>query len=136
MELEGDNIPYVIGAFGTVTKGLLKGPGRFRSWWPSGDHPKNSIIENGQNTEKGPGDLRRLAVTQIPVKDHQLMLMWKTPMNNNNISGELENYVRQNSQAETLSKINTWLNHSLDIPGPFSSGPEMNLNKWNKGKEI
>ena len=64
-------IPIVIGAFGTVTKG----PGRFRSWRPSGDHPNNSIIENGQNTEKSPRDLRRLAVTQSPVKDHQLTLM-------------------------------------------------------------
>ena len=64
-------IPIVIGAFGTVTKG----PGRFGSWRPSGDHPNNSIIENGQNTEKGPGDLRRLAVIQSPVKDHQLSLM-------------------------------------------------------------
>ena len=35
----------------------------------------NSIIENGQNTEKSPRDLRRLAVTQSPVKDHQLTLM-------------------------------------------------------------
>ena len=25
-------IPFVIGAFGTVTKELLKGPGRFGSW--------------------------------------------------------------------------------------------------------
>ena len=47
-------IPIMIGAFGTVTKGLLK------------DH----IIENGQNTEKSPGDLRRLAVIQSPVKNH------------------------------------------------------------------
>ena len=43
----------------------------------SGVHPNDSIIENGQNIEKNPGDVRRLAVTQIPVKDHQLMLMWK-----------------------------------------------------------
>ena len=28
--------------------------------------------------EKSPGDLRRLAVTQIPVKDHQLTPIWKT----------------------------------------------------------
>ena len=53
-------IPIVIGAFGTVTKGLLKGPGRFGSWRLSGDHPNNSIIENCQNTEKSPGDLGRL----------------------------------------------------------------------------
>ena len=37
----------------------------------SGDHPNYNIIENGQNTEKSPGDLRRLAVTQTPVKNHQ-----------------------------------------------------------------
>ena len=63
-------ISVVIGALGTVTKGLLKGledlevGGRVEI-----------IIENGQNTEESPGDLRRLAVTQSPVKDHQLTLM-------------------------------------------------------------
>ena len=41
----------------------------------SGNHPNYGTIENGQNTEKSPGDLRRLAVTQSPVKDHQLKLM-------------------------------------------------------------
>ena len=50
----------------------IQGPGRFGSWRPSGDHPNNSIIENGQNTKKSPGDLRRLPVTQSPMKDHQL----------------------------------------------------------------
>ena len=35
---------------------IIKGPGRFGSWWASGDHPNNSISENGQNTEKSPGD--------------------------------------------------------------------------------
>ena len=50
----------VIGAFGKVIKGLLKDleVGELR-----GDHPNYSIIENGQNTEKSPGHLRRLAVT-------------------------------------------------------------------------
>ena len=65
-------IPIVIGVFGTVTKELLKGLG---SWRTSGDHPNYYIIENGQNTEKNPGDLRTLAVTQTSVKDHQLMLL-------------------------------------------------------------
>ena len=41
----------------------------------SGDHPNYYIIENGQSTEKSHEDLRRLAVTQTPVKDHQLTLM-------------------------------------------------------------
>ena len=39
----------------------------------SGDHPNYYIIENAQNTEKSPGHLKRLAVPQIPLKDHQLM---------------------------------------------------------------
>ena len=31
-------------------------------------------IENDHNAEKSPGDLRRLAVTETPVKNHQLMM--------------------------------------------------------------
>ena len=61
-------IPIVVGAFGTVTKGLLK----------SGDDQNDCIIEKGQNTEKSPGDLRGIAVIQTPVKNHQQTLMWKT----------------------------------------------------------
>ena len=60
-------IPIVIGAFGTVTKRT----GGLGSWWTSKDHPNYSITENSQNTEKSPGDLRRLAVTKTPVEDHQ-----------------------------------------------------------------
>ena len=51
---------------------------------PSGDYPNYSIIEIGQNTEKSPGDLKRLSVTQTPVKDHQLTLYWKTIKRENN----------------------------------------------------
>ena len=36
-----------------------------------------TITKMGQNSEKSTGDLRRLAVTQTPVKDHQLDLVWK-----------------------------------------------------------
>ena len=51
--------------------------GRFGNKRKSGDNPDDSITKIGQNAEKSPGDLRRLAVTQTPVKDHQLMLAWK-----------------------------------------------------------
>ena len=57
---------------------IIKGTGGLGNKRTSGDHPNDSIIENGQNTEKSPVDLRKLAVTQTPVKDHQLTLMWKT----------------------------------------------------------
>ena len=37
----------------------------------SGDHSNYSIIEIGQNTEKSPGELRRPAVTQSPVRNYR-----------------------------------------------------------------
>ena len=70
-------VPIVIGAFGTITKGLLKSledlevGGRVETI-------QMTALENGQNNEKSPGDVRRLAVTQAPVKNHQLILMSKT----------------------------------------------------------
>ena len=72
--MKGAIISIVIGAFGTVTKGLLNVLEDL-IWRTSGDNQSYSIVENGQNTEKSPGDLRRLAVTQTPVKDHQLTLV-------------------------------------------------------------
>ena len=39
------------------------------------DCPNYSIVEIGQNTEKSPEDLRRLAVSQNPVENYQLTLM-------------------------------------------------------------
>ena len=40
-----------------------------------GDYSNYSFVLIDQNAEKNPGDLRRLAVTQTPVKDHQLTLV-------------------------------------------------------------
>ena len=65
-------ITIIIDAFCTVTKVLLKG---LEDLEVGEDHPNYNIIENDQNTEKSPGDLMRLAVTQTSVKDHQLKLM-------------------------------------------------------------
>ena len=43
----------------------------------SGDHPNYSIVKICQTTKSSPGDLR-LAVTQTPMENHQLTLVWKT----------------------------------------------------------
>ena len=53
-------IPIVIGALGTIPKGLVKGLEELEI---GGDHPNYSIVVVGQKTEKSPGDLRRLAVS-------------------------------------------------------------------------
>ena len=37
------------------------------------DYPDYSIVEISQNTKKSPGDRKRLAFTQTPAKDYQLM---------------------------------------------------------------
>ena len=65
----------IIGAFGTVSEGLYTGTGRLGNKRTNGDHPNCSIIKIGQNTEKSPGDLRRLAVTQSLVRNYRQMLV-------------------------------------------------------------
>ena len=54
-----------------------KGTGGLETKRSSGDHPKYCIVEIGQNTKKSPGDLIRLAVTQTPVENYKLTLVWK-----------------------------------------------------------
>ena len=65
-------ISIVIGTLGKVIKRLIGtrtgGLGNKRT---SGDHPNYSNVEIGQNHDKSPEDLRRLAVTQTPVENHQ-----------------------------------------------------------------
>ena len=61
-------IPIVIGARGTLTK-MTGGLGN------NGDCPNESIVEIGQNTEKSPGDLSKLDVTQTSMENHKLTLM-------------------------------------------------------------
>ena len=41
----------------------------------SGDYPDYSMITIGQNAERRRGDLKRLAVTQTPVRNIKLTLM-------------------------------------------------------------
>ena len=80
-------IPIVIGAPRTIPKRLVKGMGRLGKKRKGRDHPDHpGIIKIAQSIEKSPGNLRRLAVTQTPVRNHQLMLTWKTlkGVNNNN----------------------------------------------------
>ena len=64
-------VPMLIGAFGTVTEGLLKNLEDLEVGGRVETIQNDSIIEDSQNTEKSPVDLRTLAVTQTPVKNHQ-----------------------------------------------------------------
>ena len=68
-------IPIVIGALGTILKGLVKGTRRGGNQRARADQLDFSITKISQNTEKSPRDLRRLAIPQTPEKDHPLMLV-------------------------------------------------------------
>ena len=62
-------IQIVIGALGTHQR-IDKRTGILGKKRTSGYHPNYGIIKIGQNTEMSLGDLTRLAVSQISVKDH------------------------------------------------------------------
>ena len=72
-------IPIIDDALSTVTEELLKWLEDMEIKGRVETIPNYYIIEIGQITEKRPGDLRGLAVSHTPVKDHQLALMRKTP---------------------------------------------------------
>ena len=54
-----------------------KWSGRIVDKMMSGDHLDYRSFKICQNTKKSPGDLWRPVVTQTPMKDHQLMFVWK-----------------------------------------------------------
>ncbi len=68
-------VPIVIGTLGTETKGLLKGLKDLEVGGRVETIQMTALLKTA--TILSPGDLRRLAVTQTPVKDHQLTLMRK-----------------------------------------------------------
>ena len=57
---------------------IEKGTGRIGNKNSSGNHPNDNTVKISENTEKSPDDLRKLAVSETPVKNYQLMLVWKT----------------------------------------------------------
>ena len=75
-------IPIVVGALGAIPKGLIKGLEirleNKRTSRDTRDHQDYSIIKISQNTKHNPEDLRRLAVTQIQVRNHNPTLVWKS----------------------------------------------------------
>ena len=70
-------IAVVVGAYEPVPK-------KFELLEIRGRNETFQVVMIGRNTEKSPGDLRRLVVTQMQVKAYQLKLMRKTRYNNNN----------------------------------------------------
>ena len=62
-------IPIVIDAFGTVTKGLLKGLEDVEIGERVETIQTTALLKTARILKNSPGDLRKLAVTQSPEKD-------------------------------------------------------------------
>ena len=75
-----------------------KRTGRLRNKRTSRDHPDYSIIKIGQNTEKNPGDLRRFAVSQTPVANYQLSLVWKKTLKR--VNNNTQTWLRKGKSQE------------------------------------
>ena len=75
MEHESDNYTNRDWCFWYSHQLIIKGTGGLGNKRTSGVNTNYYIIENGQNTEKSPGDLRKFAITQTPGKDDQVTLM-------------------------------------------------------------
>ena len=63
MKHEGGNYTNRDWCFWYSHQRVIKATGGLEGKRTSGDHTHNSIIENGKNTEKRPGDFKRLAIT-------------------------------------------------------------------------
>ena len=67
--------PIVMSALGTILIGLVNRMEDLEIRGQVEIHPNFSISKIDQNTEKSLGDLRKFAVTQTPVKNHQVRLV-------------------------------------------------------------
>ena len=67
-------IPVITGALGTITKSMVNRLEDLEITGQVETIPDYSIIKRGQNSNKSSRDLRRLAVTQTSVENHQLTL--------------------------------------------------------------
>ena len=83
MEHKSDDCTNCDWCFWHNNERIIKKPGGLGSWRTDRDYQNDSI------TEKSPGDLRRLGLTQTPVKNHQLTLMWKNSKGVNNNTHKL-----------------------------------------------
>ena len=70
------------------------GNGRLGNKRASRDHSDYSLIKIVQNTKKSPGDLKRLAVSQTPVRNNQLTVVGEILEGVNNKNDKFSCFLR------------------------------------------
>ena len=112
---------------------IIKGTGGHGNKRTRGDHPSYNVIENGQNTEKNHGDLRRLAVTQTSVEPSANIDVKNSQgvnNNNNNNNHTPHNHYVDNiklftkNEKEFKSKYREW-RYTVRIQGWKRQMPRM-----------
>ena len=71
----GDGGAYCSWCSWSASQSLGEGTGGTGNQWKNQNHSDYSNIEISKNTEESPGELRRLAITLIPMNDHQQTLV-------------------------------------------------------------
>ena len=75
VEYEGDGDTNCNRCTWNDSYGLGEKTGRTGNQRKNRDHQKHNIVKIGQNTGKSLGNLKKLAVTQNPARDHPLTLV-------------------------------------------------------------
>ena len=78
MEHEGDSDSNCNWRTWNNPKGLMKGLEDLKIRGQVETIQTKALLRSGQNTEKSPGDWKRIAVTQTLMRNHQLMRVGKT----------------------------------------------------------
>ena len=91
-----------------------------------GDHPNYNIIKIGQNTEKSPENLRRLAVTQTPVRSQSANAGVKKLSKEKKKKKKKKNY----RILWQFTKKDNLLNSGLCHPGQLQSENKRKYKKW------
>ena len=79
------------------------------NWRTNRDHPNYSIVKIGQNTEKSPGDLKRVTDAHTRVKDYQQTLVLKTH----------KEY--KNNKMSTAKILSVYIRHNREKNGRYST---------------
>ena len=119
-------IPIIVGVLGIVPKSLEK---RLTGLEIRGRimNIQTTALLRSARILRRVLEMKKFVVTQTPAKYHQLKLVWKTHKEWNNNNNDNNN----NSNNNNIHGLYL----SLDTQDPFSSGPEMKLDKWTKELE-
>ena len=127
----------VTGGLEMIPKGLVREL-KDENQRTSREYPNYCIYKVSQNIEKSSSNLRRLAVSQTPMKDHQLTLVLKTYQEYYICHDPNEKWKKRNSRRNRTTKSgkhkNIWKERKLKVP--VNIGNQHHQIGWDEGKNM